>query len=137
MTKFEYSQVDWKALVLIGVVSGALFRFFQTYFGGGILILLGFGFTIILIGLISKYFESVVEFHDTYFVLKEAFKKEIQVPYSHVNKLTFFYGRFLNLYVYTADNKFKLPPPARLQKAEELFNWLETKNLGIQVEILK
>ena len=127
MSKFKYSQANWKALVLIGVISYALLKILEIYFASGTAMLLGIVIVIILISLLGKYFISVVEFNDTYFVLKEAFKKEIQVPYSHINKITFFYGRFLNLYVYTTDNKFKLPPPARLQKAEELYNWLGTK----------
>ena len=137
MTKFKYSQADWKASILIGVISSSMFPIFGTYFGGIMLMLLSVGSTVIIISLISKYFISVVEFNDTYFVLKEAFKKEIKVPYSNIIKITFSNDRFLNLFVYTTDYKFKLPPPARLPKAEELFNWLRTKNLDIQVEILK
>jgi hypothetical protein len=137
MTKFKYSQADWKPFVLIGVISSSMFPIFKTYFGGIMLMLFSVGYTVIVISLISKYFISVVKFNDTYFVLKEAFKKEIKVPYSNIIKITFSNDRFLNLFVYTTDHKFKLPPPARLPKAKELFKWLGTKNLDIQVEILK
>jgi len=32
MTKFKFTQVDWKPFVLLPLISNLLFKFFQNYF---------------------------------------------------------------------------------------------------------
>lgn len=138
MTKFKYTQADWKSSFLFVGVPFLFYRILQNYIGVVTAMLVGFGIGIILFFLLGRYFISVVEFKETYLLLKNgAFRKDIKVSYSEINRRSFSYDRLLNFYIYTADNTIKLPPPTKLDKAEELFQWLGTKNPAIKMEITK
>jgi len=86
-----------------------------------------------------KLFETVVTFQDSFLQLKRGlFRKDVKINYADINKITFTYDRLLNLWIYTPDLKVKIPPPSnKLDKAEELFSWLKTKNTAIKVEIIR
>jgi len=58
--------------------------------------------------------------------------------YADIQSISFAYNTYLDLWIYTAANKIKFPPPSnKLNKAEELFSWLHTKNPAIKFEITK
>jgi len=139
MTKRKFTQVGWMPFILMPVFSNFLLRFFQTYFNTGIAMLISIGLMVLLIILVSKLFLTVVTFKDSFLQLKKGlFRKEIKINYADINKITFTYNRFLDLWIYTADSKIKIPPPSnKLEKAKELFAWLRTKNPGIIVDIIK
>jgi len=69
-------------------------------------------------------------FQDSFLLLiKGLFSKEIKINYAEITRISFAYNRFLDLWIYTAANKIKIPFPSnKFNKAEELFVWLHTKN---------
>ena len=140
MINFKFTQTDLlKSIFIFVIASNILANLFQMAFSKEIAMLLGNGLgTILLFWLIKKYFFSSVEFHETYLRLnKDRFRKEVEINYSEINKITFSYKRGLNLFTNTTNTSIRLPSPVRLNKAEELFAWLKTKNPNLEVEITK
>jgi len=125
MTKRKFTQVGWMPFILLPVFSILLLRFVQTYFNTEIAMLISIGLIKLLSIPVSKLFLTVVIFKDSFLQLKKGlFRKEIKINYADINKIAFSYDRFLDLWIYTADSKIKIPPPSnKLEKAKELFTW--------------
>lgn len=137
MVRYKFTQADWKQVVLFSIIPVLFFRALQNYFSTGWAMLATLVAGLLFVFLLGNLFIAVVEFKDEFLLLKNGFfRKEVKVNYSEINKATFTHDRFLNFYIYTAGNKLKLPTPARLNKAEELFNWLRIQNPAMQVEII-
>jgi len=139
MIRYQFSQADWKSFILFPFISTLLLNYLKIYFGFGTAMLITFGIAVIFVVIFRKHLTSVVAFTDSFILLKKGiFKKEVKINYADINRITFAYNRFLDLWIYTADNKFKIPPPSnKLDKAKELFTWLNTKNPAIEIEITK
>ena len=105
-------------------------------FGFAVLISLFVGVGITL--LFKNIFASVVEFKDTYLRLEKGlFQKPIEVDYSQIDKASFIYNKYMELFIHYGNNKLQIPPPSRIAKVKELFYWLSTNNPSIKVEIIR
>lgn len=136
MKTFKHAQTDWKLFLLFPVIPVLFYRILHDNLGNGAAILIGIAIGALCFLLLSKYFTSVVTYKDTYLLLnKGRFKEEIKVNYSDIKAISFSYDKFMNLYIYTADKEVKLPPPLRVDRAEELFQWLSTKNPAIKMKM--
>lgn len=135
-TSFKFTQADWTSFAFFAFFHIILYNVLRSYFDIGMAMLIGFGVGVSLQFFFRKYFISVVEFKETFLQLEKGLNNQkVEIQYSEISKISFSYNRFLNLQIVTLSGKIELPPPARLEKAEELFQWLVTKNPAIEMEV--
>ncbi|KAA5548355.1 hypothetical protein [Adhaeribacter rhizoryzae] len=141
MTRFKFSKGNWKTFFLFIILNSLIVSYLQSQFEFGMVALMDAGIITILFLFFRQYFtifDSVVGFQDSFLLLKEGlFKKEVRVNYSEISKMVFTHNKALKLWVYVDNKKVELPSPHRVGKAEELFQWLATKNPQIAFQIIR
>ncbi|MDQ3291078.1 MAG: hypothetical protein M3Q05_07285 [Bacteroidota bacterium] len=137
MATFKYTQASLKFSIFTLGITLLTYKALENYLGFGMVMFLSLAVEVIFLTFLSRYFNTVVEFRDSYLLLKKGFfSKEEKIKYSDFRKIAYSNAtRFLKLSLYTNENKIELPPPTRLAQAEELFTWLRTKNPAIEFEI--
>jgi len=139
MTKYRFTQNNWRSLLLYLLFPVPVLRILQNYLSSGAAMLIGIALLAVLFILLGKYVDSVVEFKEVFLLFRKGFGcKEVKINYADIKKINFSHDRFLELWIYTAENKIKIPPPSnKLEKAQELFTWLKDQNPAIEIEISK
>jgi len=114
-------------------------RFLQNYFSSSAAMSIGIALLAVLFIFMGKYLDSVVEFKEIFLLFRKGLgSKEVAIKYADIKKINFSHKRFLELWIYTAENKIKIPPPSnKLGKVQELFTWLKDQNPAIEIEISK
>lgn len=138
MTNYRFSQTNWKQLVFFSLFPVLMFFVLKEFVAIGWAMLIAILLGVIVQFLFGRYLASVVEFREDHLLLKAGpLREEVIVNYEDIRKASFRRDRILTFYVFTKDKKIKLPPPPRLEKAEELFQWLRTKNTAMLIDFNK
>ncbi|WP_224998994.1 hypothetical protein [Cesiribacter sp. SM1] len=139
-TSYKFTKADWKPGIIFTFIGVVCFHVLMSYFSYGMAMLItisvGIGFIISFQILFGKYFNSVVEFKETYIIQKKGLNNQVvKIYYSEIRKISFSYNRFMMLQIVAVGSKIKFPLPTKIDKVEELFQWLATKNPAIEMEI--